>query len=153
MEAILSWILKSKRAVSSCDCLLSGMLQWDSMSSTRKDKKVTNGLAQRASSSVSKKDVLEIIVELSPLPSVIHRRVSSPPSRTELIAERKESFARTSTPVEDAIVRAGGIVTGKAWINRTLKARVPVESIKRISELDEVESLDTPHDLDPDVTK
>ncbi len=58
-----------------------------------------------------------------------------------------------STPVEDAILRVGGVVTSKAWINRTLNVRVPVESIERISDLDEVESLDTPHDLDPDVTE
>mgnify|MGYP006876736368 CR=1 FL=1 len=123
------------------------------MNADEKLKKVTRDLARKARSSSSRKDVLEVIVELNQPSPAGRNNDNSSSSRSSQIAERKESFARISTPVENAISRAGGIVTDRAWINRTLKARVPVGSLKQICELEEVERLDTPHDLDPDISQ
>lgn len=123
------------------------------MKTDEKIKKVTLDLARKASSSSSRKDVLEVVVELNPGSPAARKNDKSSSSRSSQIADRKESFARLSTPVENAISRVGGIVTDRVWINRTLKARVPVDSLKQICELDEVERLDTPHDLDPDISQ
>ncbi len=114
--------------------------------------KVSQKLAQQANSLASDADVLEIIVELeqqSKPQTVGGQNVTH--SRTAQIAARKESFARISSPVENAISQAGGEVTEKAWINRTLRAKLPAGSLQKISELRQVEKLDAPSEIEPDV--
>lgn len=73
-----------------------------------------------------------------------------PDSRQAQIAERKQIFADFSKPVEEAIARAGGKVTGRAWINGTLQATVPADRVDEISSLDEVERIDEPRALEPE---
>lgn len=96
-------------------------------------------------------DFLEIIVELEQQSKFqMIAEQTGVHSRTAQIAARKESFARISSPVETAISQAGGEVTEKAWINRTLRAKLPVKSLEHISELREVEKLDSPRGIEPD---
>lgn len=116
-------------------------------------KKVSQKLAEQANSLASDTDVLEVIVELEQQSkSKANVAKSDTSSRTAQIAERKESFARISSPVENAISQAGGEVTGKAWINRTLRAKLPARSLQEICELREVEKLDAPQAIEPDAS-
>jgi len=87
-------------------------------------------------------DLLDIILELRPLaqPPVQKSR-----SRSENVAAIKEAFSREITSIEEAVLKLGGEVTGRAWINQTLRARVPAERVKELSEHDKIAVLDLPH--------
>ncbi len=61
------------------------------------------------------------------------------------IAELKASFSRLARPVAEHIARLGGEITGEAWINQTLKARLPAERIPQLSHLAHVGTVDVPH--------
>jgi len=50
--------------------------------------------------------------------------------------------------VEQAVGEAGGEVTGTAWINQTMRVRVPRNSLATLSELEIVTSLDLPNKLE-----
>ncbi len=117
----------------------------------KEQKKVSLKLAEQVKSLSSDADVLEVIVELEqqskPQTTAAQSGVHS---RTAQIAARKESFARISFPVETAISQAGGEVTEKAWINRTLRAKLPAKSLQRICELHEVEKLDASREIELD---
>jgi hypothetical protein len=96
-------------------------------------------------------DLLEIILEL-------HPQAESPPtaapktrSRSEKIAAKKEAFSRNVAPVEEAIRKVGGEITGLAWINQTVRARVPAQGVKELSEHEKVAALDIPHPVKLDV--
>lgn len=120
----------------------------------KKQNKVSQKLAKQVKSASSDADVLDVIVELEQQSNFSTNAVQSEVySRTTQIAARKESFARISSSVEDIISQSGGEVTEKAWLNRTLRAKVPVNSLKRICELSEVEKIDAPHEIEPDVKR
>ena len=90
-------------------------------------------------------EVLDVVVEL-------HRRLIEATRGTtveERIAPVRDAFAAEARPVEDEIRRLDGEVLGSAWINQTLRARVPVEGIGRLAGLDEVVALDLPRRLAP----
>jgi hypothetical protein len=95
-------------------------------------------------------DLLDIILELG------SKSESSPPtdekrSRGEKIAAMKEAFSREAAPIEEAVRKAGGEVTGRAWINKTMRARVPAQSIRKLSEHEKIAALDTPNPIKTDV--
>lgn len=112
-------------------------------------KKVSTRLAQQVKSSAPESDLLDVIVELEHETSINSARSNSK-SRSEQINERKASFARISSPVENVINEVGGKVLEKAWINNTLLAKLPAAGLKTVSELKEVEILDAPHSLESD---
>lgn len=72
-------------------------------------------------------------------------------SRGEAIALRKEAFGQDVASVEETVNEVGGEVVGNAWINQTVRARVPAHGLERLSELDEVAVLDVPHTLQAEV--
>lgn len=113
-------------------------------------KKASRRLAELAGSLTSDLDMIDVVVELDHKPIGRLKQVEQNQSRKELIASRKESFARTSTPVEEIINKVGGEVIEKAWINYTLRAKLPVKGLQRISELDVVDTLDSPNELKVD---
>lgn len=92
-------------------------------------------------------DFVDVIVE-------IRRDQAAGPdqdaSRSERIAALKESFNREVEPVEEVIREVGGEVTGRAWINQTLRARVPAAKVKDLAAHDRVQTVDLPHALTPD---
>lgn len=69
--------------------------------------------------------------------------------RSERIAARKASAQRLYDPVEEAIARAGGEILERAWINQTLRARLPVHRVHDLATLDEVALIDVPRPLEP----
>jgi hypothetical protein len=93
-------------------------------------------------------DLVEVVLEL-------HRRDTSAQAaagglRSEKIAALKESFNRDADPVEEMIRSVGGEVTGRAWINQTVRARVPAQKIKQLAAHEKVRTVDLPHPLTPD---
>jgi hypothetical protein len=109
--------------------------------------KLTEGLASRLEQA-SAADVLEVVLELRAPDEP--EAASQARSRADKIGLQKGAFGRAVGPVEEAIQSVGGEVTGKAWINHTLRARVPAEGVGQLSDLDVVAALDTPHILRPD---
>jgi hypothetical protein len=83
--------------------------------------------------------LLDVVVELAPDPSV--------PRSVDAL---REAFAQAAAPVQEAIEGLGGSVVDGAWINRTLRARVPAGRLDAVSSLEAVRALDVPHTLKPD---
>jgi hypothetical protein len=92
-------------------------------------------------------DVLDVVLELDPQSEP---PAAAPQSRSEQIALRKETFSHDVVPVEEAIHEAGGEVLGRAWINQTVRARVPAQGVEQLSELEKVAALDVPRRLEAD---
>ena len=90
---------------------------------------------------------LEVVLELQSQ----SQETAAPRSRGEAIALRKEAFSHDVVPVEEAVTKVGGEVVGHAWINQTVRARVPAHGLEQLSELDEVAVLDVPHTLQAEV--
>jgi hypothetical protein len=62
----------------------------------------------------------------------------------------KESFNAQATPLEESIASLGGKVLGKAWINRTIHARVPAKAVSELARAGSIAAVDTPHGLTPE---
>ena len=86
---------------------------------------------------------VELIVELQPIPPT---QIGAG-AREEYIATLREAFEREAAPVEAAIQEAGGEVLAGAWLNQTLKVRVPAEKVADLAAIDEVVLLDLPRVL------
>jgi len=108
-------------------------------------------LSAELSDELEKKDsgeLLDVILEL--------RKDSQPAtaqtvgSRSEKIAALKEAFERNRAPVEEIVRKVGGEVTGSAWINQTVRARVPAKKVKELAEHEKIIAVDIPHPLTPD---
>jgi hypothetical protein len=92
-------------------------------------------------------EMLDVVIELRPENEPKTRQAQN---RAEKIATLKENFIRDLAPVEQAVRDAGGELTGQAWINRTVRARVPSECLKQLSEQEQVAKLDVPHAIEQD---
>ena len=104
------------------------------------DAKITDVLKTKATEA-SDDDLLDVIVELDG---------ESPKPASGGIAEAKQAFHRDANPVESTISEHGGEVTGHAWINRTLRARVPARALPELSKLSSVAAVDAPRKIEPD---
>jgi hypothetical protein len=62
----------------------------------------------------------------------------------------KQAFSRAAAPVAEAITSLGGEVIDDAWINHTLRARVPARDVSTVARLDSVAGIDVPHTLEPE---
>lgn len=92
--------------------------------------------------------VVEIVVEVRPAAFSATRPAAT--SRSERIEAMKAEAEECFAPIESAISRVGGVVTGHTWLNRTLRARVPVQAVRELSEREEVAALDVPNALEPE---
>jgi len=92
-------------------------------------------------------EMLDVVIELRPENQPTTRQ---PQTRAEKIAALKENFNRDLAPVEQAVRNAGGELTGQAWINRTVRARVPTDCVKQLSEHEQVAKVDVPHAIEQD---
>jgi hypothetical protein len=73
-------------------------------------------------------------------------------TRQQKIRIRKTAFEKQVEPIVQEIERVGGEVTGQAWINGTLRARVPKKMIAALSDQAPIAKLDTPRGLQADVS-
>ena len=109
--------------------------------------KLTSVLATRVEEA-DDDEVLDIVLELKPAAGTVAD--TSAGTRAEKIAARQEAFSHSSLPVETAIRQAGGEVVASAWINQTVRARVPAKGVGQLSDLEPVAVVDLPRALEPD---
>src|ERR1043165_3080434 len=58
--------------------------------------------------------------------------------RQQQIASRPAEFEKQASPIEQTISRIGGEVLDRAWINNTMKARVPAREVRKLMDIDGV---------------
>jgi hypothetical protein len=106
---------------------------------TRKLEEILHGKAHDA--------VVDIIVELDS-PS----RAAPPPSgsRAAKVTALRERFLEIAAPVEQRIQSLGGQVIEHAWLNQTLRARIPVGMVDRLVDAEGVASIDVPERITRD---
>lgn len=108
--------------------------------------KITNNLKSFLERGQPLNDI-EVVIELMPI------QAGTEPenvSRTQKIAFYKQTFMEELKPVADAILNRGGNILGSAWLNQTIKAKVPAGSIEELALLKEVNAIDLPHRLTHD---
>jgi hypothetical protein len=105
--------------------------------------KLSTGLASKLEN-VLATDMIDVVVELEQ-PAFV---ASSARAGGNAISVKRDSFSDTVAPVEHAIHEIGGEVLGRAWINSTVRARVPARSVRRLASLKSVERLDVPHKIE-----
>lgn len=110
------------------------------------DGKVTEQLLEAIEKSHAS-EMLDVVIELRP---ENEPKTQQSQSRAEKIAALKTNFMRDLAPVEEAVRNAGGELTGQAWINRTVRARVPTDCVQKLSEQEQVAKLDVPHTIEQD---
>jgi hypothetical protein len=107
---------------------------------TKFSKKLLTALEQ-----TTQEDDVEVIVELEPL------QVSSVSSdRASRIKRLKDEFGKAAAPVGEVIRNLGGQVLEEAWLNQTLRARMPVGRIDNLSDADGVRMVDIPRSIRPE---
>jgi hypothetical protein len=117
--------------------------------STRMEAKLSEQLVQLLQSK-QPSDIVDVIVELYPGEK---DETAAVQTRNERIAQSKEAFNRKIVPLEETIKRIAGEITGRAWINDTVRVRVRADTVSLLSGHDEVAKLDTPHPLTRDAIK
>jgi hypothetical protein len=100
--------------------------------------RITSDLAAQVDAADSA-NLLDVIVELD-----------GGLERAPDIVAAKQAFSRAAEPVAEAITNLGGEVLGDAWINHTLRARVPARDVSTVAHLDRVTGVDVPHALEPE---
>ena len=93
-------------------------------------------------------DWVDIVVEFQP-PNALDVTEQGK-SRSEKIEMQKEAFRQSLRPVEDLVKRVGGDITGRAWINRSVRLRFPASRLSELSELETVAKVDVPRQLNLD---
>ena len=71
-------------------------------------------------------------------------------NRALAIDQQRARFATLAEPVTHLIVSSGGEVLGEAWINGTLRARVPIDRLVDLLRDESVAFVDVPHRLERD---
>ena len=105
--------------------------------------KLSSRLAERIDS-VDESSPVEVIVELHPA------AMPTWGSRQERIAAVKEDFQRELESVAEKITAAGGQVLEAAWLNQTVRTRIPAGEVPRVAEDEAVSSIDLPKALEPE---
>jgi hypothetical protein len=91
---------------------------------------------------------VDIVVEVGRTAGAPSEETSG--DRTQRIAALKRDFSAVAEPIERAIARFGGTVLDRAWINQSLKVRLPREAVEALGERDDVARVDMPRSLRPD---
>lgn len=109
--------------------------------------KLSSDLRQRLAAT-PKGHSVEVVVEVGKKAG----GAAEPPSgdRAQKIAAMKQSFSVSAEPIERAIESSGGTVIDRAWINQSLKVRMPREAVEALGEREDVERVDTPRTIKPD---
>ena len=115
------------------------------MADDRASGKVRNRLAQRIDATNAQGDV-EVVIELSGAAEPL----AGGGTRQERIAAAKSSVERDLAAVSDRIRAAGGEVFETAWLNKTLRGRLPAATVARIAEDDAIAAIDLPHAIEQD---
>lgn len=87
---------------------------------------------------------IEVIVELHPI------EVPPAGSREQRIAAAKAGFERELQDVAEKIEEVGGQVIEAAWLNQTVRSRIPAAGLSQVAETDAVTAIDLPQPLQAD---
>src|SRR4051794_31474715 len=109
--------------------------------------KLSSDLRQRLAATPEGHSV-EVVVEVGKKAGAASEPASG--DRAQKIAAMKQSFSVSSEPIERAIESSGGTVIDRAWINQSLKVRLPREAVEALSEREDVERVDMPRTIKPD---
>jgi hypothetical protein len=95
--------------------------------------------------SVDRVTPIEVVVELQPVD------VTALPagSRHERVAALQAAFQRELAPVAQRIEAAGGTVLETAWLNQTVRSRLPAGALRSVAEEVAVHAIDLPHPIYP----
>src|SRR5262245_61938870 len=86
-------------------------------------------------------DRLVVIIELPPV------RVEPHGSRSERTARAMSAFLAIADPVKAAVQSLGGEVIDEAWINSTIKCRIPATALDALVGRDDIKKIDLPRSL------
>ncbi len=87
--------------------------------------------------------VIDIIVELNPN----LKKFQWTKDRKKIAQIRETSFKQDTIPIIKIINELGGSVKDQLWINRTIRAVVPISGIARLCEPNVVQKLDVPRNI------
>jgi hypothetical protein len=90
--------------------------------------------------------LVEVVVELGGGSRRGHREKD----RTKAIAARREAFEDETKDLTHLVQNLGGEVLDMAWINRTIRCRIPAGGVASLSSAKSVALLDIPHILHRD---
>jgi hypothetical protein len=107
-----------------------------------KHRKVTARLAADAQNR-NDDDQLDVVVELTPS----HEPSGAATTRQQKIAARKAAFDSDAAPIKQAIEDLGGEVLDEAWLNHTIRSRVPKKVLDDLADNDSIVALDVPEPL------
>ena len=108
--------------------------------------KITAPLAATIEAADPDEDVV-VVVEMTPNGPT---ESVAPQQRQRQIAALRMTFEKQASPIERTIHDVGGEVLDRAWINNTMKARLPARAIKELLDIDGVKSVDVEHRLHRD---
>ena len=100
--------------------------------------KITPDLAAEVEA-VESSNLLDVVVELN-----------GDLEQAADVASAKAAFERAAVPVSKVIAGSGGEVLEGAWINHTLRARVPASAVSDVAEAEGVSVVDVPHAIEPE---
>lgn len=86
---------------------------------------------------------VEVVIELNPVNFQTHTSVS----QKEKMAIVKEAFNKAIKPLEKIINNKGGNILHSAWINQTIKARIPTQFISDLANENSVATIDLPRSI------
>jgi hypothetical protein len=98
-------------------------------------------------------DQIASVDESTPVDVIVELRTIDIPgtgSRSERISLLRAEFEREAQPVTSLIEAAGGEVLGAAWINQTLRCRIPAMQIPRVASDEAVTRVELPELLQYD---
>ena len=115
-------------------------------------RKLKANLAQKLQKAAAS-DLVDVVVQLHSQADPAGQApagVAAPKSRADAIAAKKAEFDRSVAGVEETVRKAGGEITGQAWINQTVRARVPAGGVNELCQNDRVAAVDAPAPLTPE---
>lgn len=90
---------------------------------------------------------IEVIVELKNDPN----HLASLISRQAKITNIKISFSEQLESINNVLKNTGGIILDTAWINKTIKVRIPVNGLNELANIQSIKIIDLPHQIRRDV--
>lgn len=87
---------------------------------------------------------LSVILELKKtIPEVL--REGSP---TQRMQQLRQSFEQQANQLKETIHSLGGEVTGEAWLNSTIAAKLPPKALHAMGREENVHHIDVPHPIE-----
>lgn len=107
--------------------------------------KITESLLHSLSN-VRSEEPVDLVIELNSIPS----KMPATGGRAERIAASEAAFEASAAPVLEQIRNLGGEVVKKAWINSTIRARLPQDKVELLSKAIEISKIDALRRLQAD---